>query len=463
MRLPPQLAAVLFVAFIAWLFRRYSKKALGLSPGLWVPFLWVGILASRPVGYWLANGTAAAELSDLTEGSFIDRNVYLFLIVLGLGVLAQRRVDWKTVFAENRWLIIFYLYLLVSTVWSVESFVSFKRWFKDVGNVVMILIIITEKNPAEAMRAVFLRCAYVLIPVSVLFMKWYPDKGRYYHAWTWETLYSGVTTNKNSLGVLAMVSGLFLLSQVVKAREVPSDRRRLKDVAPDLIVLAMCLWILAKANSATALSCFMLGAVVFFGARLTWVRKNLRSLSWCALGVALVMVAFTALPGFRGAIAGLLGRDVTLTGRTDIWEAVLDADKSPLLGEGFASFWLTQKGWELSVDLKIPHAHNGYLETYLNSGWIGVCLLLTVLWIAGKNASRQLSTNSAVSHLFMALFLSGLLYNYTEVAFNDSNIVGFGLWLIAAWPRRAEKRLPVPSVQGRESPQMNLEPEPNRA
>src|SRR5436190_21154702 len=120
MRLSPQIAACLVVAFILWLFRCYSKKSPQLSYGLWIPFFWTAIIASRPVGYWFADGNAAAGLTDLTEGSFIDRNVYLFLIILGIIVLAQRRVNWQTIFAENRWLLIFYIYLLVSTVWSVE-------------------------------------------------------------------------------------------------------------------------------------------------------------------------------------------------------------------------------------------------------------------------------------------------------------------------------------------------------
>jgi O-antigen ligase len=145
------------------------------------------------------------------------------------------------------------------------------------------------------------------------------------------------------------------------------------------------------------------------------------------------MVAFTAIPSFRGAIAGIVGRDVTLTGRTLIWEQALGMGTNPVLGTGFASTWLTEKGMALADSMGgLSHAHNGYLETYLHSGWIGVLLLLAVLYMAGRNASRQLSASTVAGHLFIALFLSGLLYNYTEVAFNDNNIVGFALWLMAA-------------------------------
>ena len=38
-----------------------------------------------------------------------------------------------------------------------------------------------------------------------------------------------------------------------------------------------------------------------------------------------------------------------------------------------------------------------------------------------------------VGHLFLAFFFSCLFYNYTEVAFNRSNTVGFLVWLMAAY------------------------------
>jgi hypothetical protein len=186
-----------------------------MSYGLWVPFIWVAINISRSVGYWFVNGTEAAksEVVDISQGSFIDRNTYLFLIIIGLLVLSQRRINWSSILASGRWLWIFYFYLLLSVLWSDYPFISFKRWFKDAGDLIMILIIVSEKDPIEAIRWIFVRCAYLLVPLSVLFIKWYPDIGRYYDHWIWTTCYCGITLGKNQLGLLCMLSGLFLLWQ----------------------------------------------------------------------------------------------------------------------------------------------------------------------------------------------------------------------------------------------------------
>src|SRR5437588_4240384 len=184
--MPPILASCLCFGFILWLLRRDAKRTYGVSAAIWIPLLWVWIIASKPLSYWFASGSAASQVTDIAEGSFLDRNGYLVLIVLGLIVLAKRRIRWNQVFVENRWLWLFYLFCAVSVIWSPIPFVAFKRWVKDIGTIVMILIMLTEVNPTVAIRVVFLRCAYLLVPLSVLFIKYYPELGKYYNQWTGE-------------------------------------------------------------------------------------------------------------------------------------------------------------------------------------------------------------------------------------------------------------------------------------
>lgn len=459
--MPPIIAACLYVGFILWLFRRHSKQIAPMSPGSWVAFVWLVIIASRPVGYWFANGTQVAA-ADVSEGSFIDRNTYLFLIILGLIVLVCRRgANWREILVPGKWILFFYAYLLISATWSPFPFIAFKRWFKDFGNVVMILVILTESDPVEAIRGLFARVTYVLILVSVLFIKYFPDLGRYYNKWSWTSFMCGVTMSKNALGDAAMIGGLFLLWHLTDLSERMNIKGTLRKRWPDLLVLGMCIWILFKAHCETGFACFCLGALAFFGSRLNWTRRHLQQLGWVGLGVVAIMVAFTTLPDFRGAIAGLLNRDVTLTGRTVIWEAVLKIPTNPLLGHGFASTWLSPEGEAMANNFAsaaggvLAHCHNGYLETFLDSGIIGVCLLLMVLVSAGRNAVGLLQTHPRLGYYFMASFLSGLFYNYTEVAFNHGNIVGFVLWLIALFNPMI---LPLESESEAEPEEEEIEP-----
>jgi hypothetical protein len=427
------LATCVCAAFIYWLFRRHAKEASGVSSALWIPLIWVGINASRSVVYWLATGTSASAAADASEGNWVDRNIVLVLMAIGIITLARRRIDWPHVIGGCRWLIVFYLYLLLSTVWSDYTFISFKRWFKDAGDVVIVLVILTEADPVEAFRWVFLRCAYLLVPISVLFIKYYPDLGRYYSHWTWQVAYCGVTTNKNALGLLAMWSGFMLLWQIVDVERHRGRPITLRQIWPDLAVFLMCLWLLSIAQSSTSLACFVLGVAVFFGSRVRVVEANLKNIGLCLAGVALIMIIFTVNADFRGLIAGLLGRNADLTERTEIWDWALRLHTNPLLGSGFSSTLLTFHTEPLVEIDHLSHVHNGYLQTYVDSGMIGVCLLLAILVTAGRNAVRQLAEHAVVGHLFLALFISSLFYNYTEVTFDRSDTFGLLIWLLAAY------------------------------
>jgi exopolysaccharide production protein ExoQ len=429
--MPASLATCLFFGFIVMLLYRSMKRGQRSSLGLLVPTVWFALIGSKPLLYWFHGRDYEADLNSYLDGNPIDGNLFLALIVLGIVILAQRRIDWRTTWARNRALGLLYLFLIISVLWSDEPFVSFKRWVKDVGNVVMILVMMTENNPTDAISKVFLRCAYLLIPLSVLTIKWYPDIGRYYHRWTWETCYCGVTTNKNSLGVLAMVSGLALLWSFWEARKRARWLTLLRSSWAEVIVLVMCIWILAIAHSQSALMCFAIGTVTLLVLCSSRIQARVGAVLWIGCIATLFMVALTAAPDLRAVVAQALGRDVTFTGRIDIWEAVLQLNTNPLIGTGFASVWLTPGGRSLAEELGIPHAHNGYLETYLNSGLIGLVLLLAIIIAAGRKTLAQVAAGTAIGPFNAALLLSGLVYNYTEATFNNNNIVGFSIWLTA--------------------------------
>jgi len=231
---------------------------------------------------------------------------------------------------------------------------------------------------------------------------------------------------------VAMLSGLYLLWRLAEARVRPASRERNITMSVDAILLLVSVWLLVIARSATAGACFGIGAAIFIASYSRWVKGNVNRLSWYAGGAILISLLFLVIPDLRNLVVGNLGRDVTLTDRTLIWETVLNSKTNPLIGTGFSSYWLRDDALRLSQNWALTQAHNGYLESYLNSGLIGVALLFGVLVSVGKNAISELSGNTSLGHLYLALFVSGLIYNYTEATFNVNHPIGFCLWLIAA-------------------------------
>ena len=171
----------------------------------------------------------------------------------------RRRVALGELVRKNGWLVAFLVYSLASVLWSDFPFIASKRWIKTLGHPVMALIILTEPDPVNAFRTVMKRCAYLLLPLSVLLIKYFPEYGRGFDAFTGEATNSGAGLTKNDLGYVCMVLGLFFFWNLLTQRRTGDRRIRRGEVLLSLGFLLMVGWLMKMANSATSLATLTLG------------------------------------------------------------------------------------------------------------------------------------------------------------------------------------------------------------
>ena len=261
----PQLALGLTVALIFWLFRRDMRLRELPSSALWIPAVWLAMTGSRPVSLWLEaiNGIPLPGMTHIgaSEGSPLDMVVFLGLIVAAVVVLTRRAFDWPAFVQTNKALVIIYLYLILSALWSEYSLPTFKRALKDFGGVLVALVLLTEVDPLAAIRIVYVRVAYLLFPLSVVFIKYFPGIGRL-PSRGGSYLFTGVSTHKNTLGVLVFVLGLFLVVDLWMMRQ--QSERQKTDEWIRYGMLAMGLWLLFTCSSMTSLTCLILGCFLFW-------------------------------------------------------------------------------------------------------------------------------------------------------------------------------------------------------
>ena len=117
----------------------------------------------------------------------------------------------------NSLIFLFFLYEGISILWSDFPFVVFRRWIKASGDFVMVFVLVTDPVPVRAITAVIKRSGYILIPLSLLFCKYYPELGRAYDAWGGIAYYTGVTLDKNMFGYLLFAYGLFYAAELLRA------------------------------------------------------------------------------------------------------------------------------------------------------------------------------------------------------------------------------------------------------
>jgi exopolysaccharide production protein ExoQ len=396
------------------------------SPALWVPAIWMFIVASRLPSQWLGVQVGSAAQA-FEEGNPIDRAIYSILILLAMGILLSRSFHWGNLFAQNLALIALLVFALVSVVWSDFAFVAFKRWFRHLGDYLVILVVVSDAHPMEATRTLLRRLCYLLIPLSIVLIKYYPGIGTSYDVWTGAVDYAGVTTGKNLLGVAFLVNGIFFFWDTVTRWQDRKERRTKRILAVNFAFLGMTLWLLNLTDSATSRVCLVIGCLVILAARSNWARRYPSFLK-AAIPAGFIIYLILAF-GFdlNGQLASQVGRNGSLTGRTEIWAAVLSMHTNPLIGTGYESFWLGDRLSRLwPIIGHINEAHNGYLEVYLNLGLVGDFLLCLFLIASYRSIWRRAASSSTITSLALALWTTTLFHNMTE----SSAFKGQLLWLV---------------------------------
>jgi exopolysaccharide production protein ExoQ len=322
----------------------------------------------------------------------------------------------------------------------------------------MIVIVLTDPNPLAAIKRFLCRAGYVLIPASILCIKYYPQWGRAYNPWTWEPMYTGVTTFKNLLGMTVLVGALATLWCAIRSWYELQGMRRWQHLGAEAVILAMSVYLLLTADSMTSFSCLMLAGTVMIVASRSFVMNRpwiLHLTVAAAISIAVVALFFDN----SGGMVKELGRNSSLTGRTAIWSEVIVLSRQfPWFGAGFESFWMGDRLLIMWRVVKgIQEAHDGYLEVYANLGWVGIALLGTLIVVGYRNVMDAWRRNVTIGTVKMGFFVTALIYSLTEAGFRMMSPVwlGFLLATITIPPRRLKRKMAsVPSKVA------SLEPEP---
>ena len=417
----PLLATLICACGIAGLFYLDRDNSLRTSKALWIPVIWIWIVGSRPVSFWLGMSPTGGNVQ--LDGSPVDAAIFGVLLVAAIAVLIRRRSRTRSLLARNWPILIYFLYCLISVAWSYHPDVSFKRWIKAIGDLAMVLVIVTEPRLPDALGRLFSRVGFLLFPTSVLLIKYYGELGRGYDPGG-AAMNTGVTTNKNMLGVMLLVitlGALWHLTSLMRAKDQPNRGRHL---LAQIVLLAFGISLLQMADSATSLACFILGGVIILATGLQMIRTRPTRVHMLCLAIFLAG-GIGLLFGGESLATGALGRNSNLTGRTEIWAAVIPAAPNSIVGAGFESFWISPSvlkfrrslvGWWQGGE-GLNEAHDGYIEVYLNLGWIGVCLISLVLISGYRRAVAAFRLNPSIGGLMLAYIIAAAVYSITEAGF----------------------------------------------
>ena len=444
--MPPTLALALWFILLVALLRFDPAKEPGTSVALWVPVLWMFTSGSRLPSQWLGD-EGVSQAQAFQEGNPLDRAIYFLLILLALAILMRRGFHWGDFIRRNLTLVLLLSFALASVVWSDFPFISFKRWFRDLGNYLVVLVVVSDPSPLEAVGVVLRRLCYLLLPLSILLIKYYTYLAVHYSPWSGAQEFVGASTSKNMLGVVCLVSGIYLFWDTIRRWSSRKERGTKWVIRLNAVFLVMVFWLLNLSHSATSEVCLVLGCLVIVAVHSGWGRRHHTFVKFMSPAIFCLYLILAYGFGINGKLAERVGRDATLTGRSEIWKAVLGTHTNPWIGTGYESFWLgprLARVWETAG--AVNEAHNGYLEVYLNLGLIGdflvILFLLTSYWIICK----KLSPSFQLGSLALGLWTLMLFYNMTESAAFSGQIlwVSFVMIMIAVAAYKPVSLEPAP-------------------
>jgi O-antigen ligase len=424
-KMPPRIAFLICIVFIIFLFRDDIKNNSGeFSIALWIPLVWMFFAGSRRLSKYLS--LQASQFDAYHEGTPLDAALYAFLIIAGILVLARREIEWKRIAIVNLWILIYYFYCLASIIWSDHSFIAFKRLTKELGNLIMVLVILTEKNFKDAITVILKRLAYLWIPLSFLFFKYFPILGRDY-APDGRQFATGVSGGKNGLGILCMICIIYFSWNFLVLHKEKS-LKSWKHYINEFFLLGLTLYLLYLSKSATALACSVVSVAIFLISRFKIINEAPARIMYLLIISGPIYFFLDAAIDIKSIVLEILGRDETLTTRVFIWDLLKSIDTNPIWGVGYQSFWLGERLeiiWDSLSGKSINQAHNGYLEQYLNLGYIGVCLLGAVIVSGIVKIRRELLIDYPSAVFKICIILIAVLYNYTEALFYGINNIWF--------------------------------------
>jgi O-antigen ligase len=396
------------------LLRVDHKQTTNTSRALWIPVIWILIHNTKALGVWF--GTSSL---DMESGSPLDRAVLTILFCISLLFLVKKRFDWSISIKKNIWLLLLFGYMLVSVLWSDMPYVSFKRYFREVIAFIMPLVVIAcEREPLKALQCILRRTIYIVIPFSYTLIHYFPEFGRLYTRWSGEQMWIGVTSQKNGLAELCLISSIFLIWSFVKRRQNNDSAVKYQSCL-EILLLILTLWLMGGPNHSFAYS--VTSNVAFIIGLLTLIflffmkKKFTTSGSKACIVISAFIIIYGTITPFIGKlslfdISSTFGRDESLTGRSIIWTTLIQyVFQRPVFGFGFGGFWTEAMRQQTS-----SHAHNGYLDIILNIGFIGYMLFFIFWLLCCQRAQKMLIYNFEWAVLWISYLLIMFVHNIAE-------------------------------------------------
>ena len=254
-------------------------------------------------------------------------------------------------------------------------------------------------------------------PIAPIFKNYtgpVPPSGAYYWTQGWllkGARIQGIVGNANLLAYIAMLGFIMFAIRYT----IRSGTRFVNITGLLMATAAFALTRSAGIGFAMGLAAVVALVALIAEGRDRETRHRYYRVAWTGFGI----LAFFILV-YRGQLFTLIGKSPDMTGRLDIWKAVMGLiGQRPLQGWGWISYWMPgvkpYEGLIVRDNVTYYQAHNSYLDVWLQLGIFGFLLLVALLTLTFIKLWRLGVRHTSPLYLWPVLIYVALLaQNLTE-------------------------------------------------
>jgi len=360
-----------------------------------------------------------SNFEALYEGNAKFQIISGLIYIISASLLLMNAQPIPDFMKSNIWLLIFVLYVLISSIWSEIPGVSIRRSIALLGTTIFSVYLAARFQPKELYR--LLAFVLMILTFESLFLGLFlPSVGtdQYFFVGAWH----GPIGYKNDFGRIMVLAAIFFWT-------FSDYSKSSRPVYFAFSVMSIALAIMSSSRSAWLVAACLFVSMLFF----SYISRHRGGFTFRAtivICVLLLLVIFVVVP-YLEQIFLLVDRDITLTGRTHIWLAAFDLGVNrPWLGHGYRTFWTDQVRGGLIID---GHAPNSFLDLWLELGLIGLVLFLLTFIVVSKRAVQHMKQlNDKEGFWYVLFFTYFALYGTVAQNFPNHGSITWILYVTSA-------------------------------
>lgn len=372
----------------------------------------------------IEGGDGGGTINDTYTPKFF-MGIYTITFLL----IVKHQTNFVRAAQQDIWIWVLSGVVLASISWTFAPDVTPRRSVLLLGTTVFAVYMAMRFTLREQLQLLAVALGIVVV-LSYIFAIGLPKYGLMsaqeggVHAGAWR----GIMTHKNILGRLMVFSSMVFL---FVAMSNPIHNRRYRWLPWAGYILSIALIVLTTSKSSLVVFLSLTAILPLYR---SW-RRNYNQL--IPLMIALILTVgsiSTLLLDNLPVVADALGKDLTLTGRTDIWSAMFDLIwERPWLGYGFNAVW---RDWDSQVTAYLwrtlawecPYGHNGFMDLFAELGIAGLSVFLLSFITTYFRGVMWLRVTKCIEGIWPLMYLTFLvMYNISESTLLETNSI---FWII---------------------------------